>query len=171
MKKQFIILLIFICSISANSQEAPAYFTDDTCYCMMVLKNNHTERQKTMIRTPIFEVPCTSFVEGIKGDLYKQFFFFLHQNYREHLEIFKGDVTQGALRPIYKRTKEAVEKELGSMYSYNQEWFKRDYTIIMIDDFKYEKGKYYINNYPGNKLYLIYMQIHNYFNKGEEIKG
>jgi hypothetical protein len=76
--------------ISARSQEAPTYYNNETCYCIIVLTNpNYTKRQKTMIRTPLFEVPCTSFAIGIKGDLHKQFFFFLHENYRSYLEIFK----------------------------------------------------------------------------------
>jgi hypothetical protein len=56
------------------------------------------------------------------------------------------------------------------MYGYHKDWFKRDYNIVMIDDFEYKKGKYYTSNYTDDQLYKSYMQIHNYFTKGEEIE-
>ena len=31
------------------------------------------------------------------------------------------------------------------------------------------RKKYYVNNYPGNELFVIYKQISNYLKNGEEI--
>lgn len=170
MKNLILMLIVLISSINLNAQE-DEYFTSETCYCKIVLSNTtYAKRTKTLIKTTVFEVPCpVGTQEVILFDLKMQFFHFLHHNYRKELEIFKGDITSGMLKPFVRESEKEVVEVVSKGYN-NDYWKKLGYHLIIVDDFKYEKGKFSSNKYSREQLYKMFLEMDDFFVKGKDLE-